>query len=237
MWVGESVCMCVCRAPRTLVLVLAKRDQSPVYPKSCTHHFKIAERRGELFELENGGPDEAARAPARAAASPRYAQNADGDAAVAVAEQQEFSAFQLGQLELVRRQQSAVRRRLGQHRHRYTILFSFYPLQPHPTLCARPLRLPGEGTSTKKSCSSMIHEKRKTAETRNVGVDLPRIYPTRERANCQSIMRKRTVVSLAEHISRVKMTDHRHVVCNTITTKNRRRCAKVVETIYDERES
>jgi len=92
---------------------------------SCTHHFKIADRRGELYKLENGGLDEAARAPSRAAAPPRYAQNADGDAAVAVAEQQELSTFQLGQLELVRRQQSTVRRGLGQHRHRYTILFSF----------------------------------------------------------------------------------------------------------------
>lgn len=72
-----------------------------MYLKSCTHHFKIAERRGELFKLENGGSDEAARASARAATPPRYAQIADGDAAVAVAEQQELSAFQLGQLEPV----------------------------------------------------------------------------------------------------------------------------------------
>lgn len=162
-------------ATRTLVLVGAKRDRSPMYPKSCTHHFKIAERRRKLFELENGGPDEAARAPARAAASPRYAQNADGDAAVAVAEQQEFSAFQLGQLKLVRRQQSAVRRRLGQHRHRYTILFSFYPLQP--TLCAaRPTMVRGPEP---RICSSMIHER--TAET-----PTPCRYPgSHERANCQ----------------------------------------------------
>jgi len=62
-----------CIATRILVLIGAKRDRSPMYPKSCTHHFKITERRGELFELENGGSDEAARAPTRAATSPRYA--------------------------------------------------------------------------------------------------------------------------------------------------------------------
>lgn len=56
-----------------------------MYPKSYTHRFKIAERCGELYKLENGGSDEAARAPARVAAPPRYAQNADGDATVTVA--------------------------------------------------------------------------------------------------------------------------------------------------------
>lgn len=146
-------------------MVGAKRDRPPyVYPKSCTHHFKIAERRGELFELENGGSDEAARTPARAAASPRYAQNTDGDATVAVAEQQEFSAFQLGQLEPLRRQQSAVRRRLGQHRHRYTIFSHSYP----PSTPFDPDD--GEGTRTNEVCSSMIHER--TAETRNI-VEIP----------------------------------------------------------------
>lgn len=139
-----------------------------MYPKSCTHRFKIAERRGELYELENGGSDEAARAPARAAASPRYAQNADGDAAVAVAEQQELSAFQLGQLELIRRQQSTVRRGLGQHRYRYTNSFLF--LSPFDFSHCSMMR---------KVCFSMIHKLRKSTRTR---VDTPDTL--REGSNC-----------------------------------------------------
>lgn len=202
-----------------MVLVGAKRDRSPrCYPKSCTHHFKIAERRGELFELENGGPDEAARAPARAAASPRYAQNADGDAAVAVAEQQELSAFQLGQLEPLRRQQSAVRRRLGQHRHRYTI-FSFISPSTHP--------LPPTMVRGPERKKRLLLDDPQT----NCGNTKHR-YRSHERANSAKDTRKRMVVSFAERIAH-KMTDHRHVIC-TITTKNRRRCAKVVER-YDER--
>lgn len=89
------------------------------YTKCNTLHFKITEHRGELSERKNGGSDEAARTPARATAPSRHAQN-DGDAALALAEQQESSSFQLGQLEPVRRQQSTVRRRFRQHRHRYT---------------------------------------------------------------------------------------------------------------------
>lgn len=110
------------------VLVSAKH-RSLMYPKYCTHRFKIAERCGKLYKLENGGSDEAARASARAAAPPRYAQNTDGDAAVTVAEQQELSAFQLGQFELIRRQQSTIRRGFGQHRYRYINSFLFYPLR------------------------------------------------------------------------------------------------------------
>lgn len=78
------------------------------YTKCNTLHFKITDHRGELSERKNGGTDEAARTPARASTPSRHAQN-DGDAALALAEQQESSSFQLGQLEPIRRQQSTVR--------------------------------------------------------------------------------------------------------------------------------